>query len=171
MNGLPAQEGSEIIRLGGSKVASFLAPVLTLFLGILVGLGSAYFLIPQRLSFPPAATPAPSPKIIEEDLPIGLEVLQNPAVYEWRGSVEGKLVSKDAHSFTLDDGKGNRITITDIMPLGATFKTLFMDVTSPEEPKEVTLGDIPIGTTLRGEFWIFKGGRNTPVGGTFVIVK
>jgi hypothetical protein len=109
-------------------------------------------------------------KLTEEELPIGLDLLKNPIVYEWRGSVEGTLIEKDEHSFVLRDTAGNSITITDITPSGEIFKTIFYKLTA-EGSAESSLKEIPIGTKLRGEFWIMQGGKSTPVGGSFEIVE
>lgn len=108
-----------------------------------------------------------------ERLAVSPDLLSTPIVYEWRGSVIGKVIGKDDHTFTLEDDNGNQLRITDIQPNGRVFKTVFLDVDVLEEgrAKEITLRDIPIGTTLRGEFWVFNTGRNTPVGSMFKIVR
>lgn len=103
-------------------------------------------------------------------LPIDSKLLQNPLVYEWRGSVKGKLVQKDENSFTLENDSGNRITITNKMPTGEIFRTYFSELTIPG-PTQVELKDISLGTSLRGDFFIFKGGPDIPVGSSFQIVK
>lgn len=111
------------------------------------------------------------PTIDESKLPISLSLLINPIVYEWRGSVKGKLTKKDEHSFTLGDEKGNSITITDTMAAGGKWKTMFFEQISKKEQKESSLSAIPIGSTLLGDFFIFRGGPNMPIGGLFVEQK
>jgi len=107
-----------------------------------------------------------------ESLPVDDEILTNPIVYEWNGGVKGKIVNKDAHTFTLEDEKGNKITITDIIPTGEIFKTIFRAAPDKDgNSKVIPLSEIPIGTTLRGNFWIFGTGKKVPVGGMFFIVK
>lgn len=108
------------------------------------------------------------------DLPISLRLLQNPAVYEWRGDVNGKVVAKDEHTLTLEDEKGFKITVTDILPNGGgTFKTKYFKYLKKTDsrPIELTLKDISLGTMLRGEFFIFKNFPDTPVGSQFVTVE
>lgn len=101
-----------------------------------------------------------------EKLPVSLELLKNPIVYQWRGSVKGKITKKDAHNFTLTDDQNRSITITDITPTGQQFKTAFFDKTNFN--KQASFSAIPVGSTLSGEFFILKGGPNTPVGSMFV---
>lgn len=110
---------------------------------------------------------SPKPGIDESKLPVSLALLQNPMVYEWRGSVKGKIIKKDDHVFTLVDEQGNSITITDIPPYGGVFKTRFFKKIN-EDQKLISLKDIPLGSIMLGDFFIFKGGPNTPVGSVFV---
>lgn len=133
-----------------------------LLLGILLGFGAKTIISPQKVN-PPLST---KPVIDESKLPISLPLLTNPIVYEWRGSVKGWITKKDEHTFTLIDDKGNYITITDIIPSGETWKTLFFDKT--DKNKQASLSAIPVGSTLSGEFFLFKGDPNTPVGSMFV---
>ena len=72
---------------------------------------------------------------------------------------KGKMVSKDEHTFTLQDEKGNKIVISDLTPKGQIFKTKFQDTTNPAKIKDIILADIPVGADLLGEFWVFKGGK------------
>lgn len=170
MNTEPAQESNSL-----SKVIIF---VFVLLVGVVLGLGSAYFLSGQKqtenIQAPPniqAPTSEDStPRVDEKKLPISLELLQNPIVYEWRGSVEGKLVSKSDHTFTIEDQKGNKISITNITSTGEIFKTLFYKISDGGTVK-ISLNDIPLGATLRGDVWIFKGGKNIPIGGSFEVVE
>ncbi len=106
------------------------------------------------------------PVIDESKLPVSLALLQNPIVYQWRGSVKGRITKKDDHVFTLIDEQGNSITITDKMPSGDIFKPMFLDKNNIN--KQLSLKDIPLGSTLLGEFFIFKGSPNTPVGSSFM---
>lgn len=109
----------------------------------------------------------PQKSVIDESkLPISLALLTNPIVYQWTGSVRGKLIEKNEHNFTLADDQNHNIIITEIMPSGDKWNVLFFDKTN--KMKEASYSAIPIGSTLLGDFFIFKGGSNTPVGGTFV---
>lgn len=148
-------------------------PVITLLLGFGLGFITKSILplnktptVPAQQTMLPSPTPL-KPTVDESKLPISLPLLTNPIVFEWRGSVKGKLTRKDEHSFTLVDEQGSSITITDIIPSGDIFKTLFFDKTNNEK-KEVSLSALPLGSILLGDFFIFKNGPNTPVGSMFV---
>lgn len=124
-----------------------------------------FFSSPQKTKVA-QPSPAPKPALDESKLPVSLALLQNPIVYEWRGSVKGKMTQKDDHIFTLADEGGNSITISDKMPSGDKFKAMFFDKSSIN--KEISLKDIPLGSILLGDFFIFKGGPNAPVGSSFI---
>lgn len=164
------QQNPSIITTGQkNRAITILLPLSTLFLGLLIGI------VASRLMTPPQQIPpqqAAKPQTNQStNLPISLKLLQNPAVYEWRGSVNGKVVAKDEHTLTLEDDKGNKITVTDLLPNGSgTFKTMYLKKTD-SRPTVLSLKDIPLGTTLRGEFFVFKNFPDTPVGSLFTIVE
>lgn len=167
---LSAQPEPNIVKAGlKNRPFSILLPLFTLFLGLAGGV------VADRLMTPPQKTPSQEvakPQTNLADLPISLKLLQNPAVYEWRGSVTGKVVAKDEHTLTLENEKGNKITVTDLLPSGiGTFKTMYFKYLKKTDsrPTVLTLKDIPLGTTLRGEFFVFKNFPNTPVGSQFTI--
>ena len=144
----------------------------TLILGFGLGFVARSFLSSNTTQAPSSQkTLVPSPTstkstIDESKLPISLTLLTNPIVYEWRGSVQGKLTKKDEHIFTLVDDQSNSITITDKMPSGDLFKAMFFDKNNSN--KKISLEDIPLGSILLGDFFIFKGDSNTPVGSSFI---
>lgn len=161
--------------LSGLFRSAVVIPVITLFLGFSLGFYTTSI-------FPVNNTPTSSsqkeftlssvpskPALDESKLPVSSSLLTNPIVSQWTGSIQGKLTKKDEHNFTLVDDKGNSITITDIMPSGDKFKTTFIDKTKNNKP--TTLQEIPLDSMLRGDFFIFKNGSNTPVGGLFVKVE
>lgn len=119
----------------------------------------------SQKEFTLSSTP-PKPSFDESKLPISLSLLTNPIVYEWRGSVKGKLTKKDERTFTLVDEVGNSIAITDTTASGAKFKTMFFD--KADQTKQISLKDIPLGSILLGDFFIFTGATNTPVGSMFI---
>lgn len=124
----------------------------------------------------PPATPqiaTSSASIKEEDLPIALDILKNPMVYEWRGSVEGTLVTKDEKSISLMNDKSQTIRIlVDLSPTGTKF---FYLPKGPNKTKSVDnyvkLDDIPLGSKLTGEFWVFLDRKNEMKGGSFTIIN
>lgn len=165
MNGQPVQSGNPIILTKhpfnwiNKQVIIYIG---ILLLGILLGFGAKTIINPQKTNLPLSSKPV----IDESKLPVSLALLTNPIVYEWRGSVKGKVTKKDDHTFTLVDDKGNNITIIDKMPSGDIFKAMFFDKTNIN--KQLSLKDIPLNTILLGDFFIFKGGPNTPVGSSFI---
>lgn len=137
-----------------------------LFVGFILGI-ITWAILPfgkTDVTLPPSRTVS---KIDESNLPISLSLLTNPIVYEWRGSIKGKMTVKDEHTFALIDDKGNSITITDLPPNGGVFKTIFLNK-SDKPSRPLSLRDIPLGSVLRGEFFVFKDGPNTPVGSLFI---
>ncbi len=109
-----------------------------------------------------------TPQIREEDLPIGLELLKNQIVYEWRGSFQGKVVGKGEHSLTVEDDKGNRIVLTDITP-DIQMRTGFFNKKDDRILRKFT--DLEFGETVRGEFWVYKGQKNTAVAGIIIVYR
>ncbi len=107
---------------------------------------------------------------IQSYFPISTSLLTNPIIYEWQGSIEGKLVKVNPDSYVIQDNKGNNITIFYKTPSGGIWKTLFFNQTTAGA-KLITINQIPIGTTLRGSILILKGGPSTPIGSSFSIVK
>lgn len=150
-----------------SKLAAlFTNRVFLVLLTLIIGFDTGILVYPVIFHPKTNTSTIPAKSTIEESkLPISLSLLTNPIVYEWRGSVKGKLIRKDEHSFTLVDDEGNNITITDTLSTGDRFKTMFFDKTNKN--KEALLSAIPIGSALLGDFFIFKGGPNTPIGSIF----
>lgn len=154
-----------------------LLPLLTLFLGVVIGVAGNRLLAPTSKTLPPQTlkpqiNPAELPKINQADLPISLRLLKNPAVYEWRGDVIGKVIAKDEHTLTLEDEKGNQITVTDLLPGDSgTFKTIYLKKAEKKgsRPTEITLKDIPLGATLKGSFFVFRNFPDTPVAAAFTV--
>ena len=170
MDGQPAQqENPSILTKPPIKpVNRVIIPIVALLLGFFIG-SIAWSVLPftqKTKMVQPSPSPSPKPAIDESKLPVSLALLTNPIVYEWRGSVKGKLTQKDDPIFTLTDDQGNSITITNKMPSGDKFKARFIDKSNIN--KEIFLKDIPVGSVLLGDFFIFKGGPNTPVGGYFI---
>lgn len=102
--------------------------------------------------------PVPSyQKMVSEDeLPVGIDLLKNPIVNQWRGGVEGTLIAKDEKSITLAN-KGAEITIPLYTPLGKQRMTKFNNLKLAklgENIGEIDLEEIPLGTYLRGDFFV-----------------
>ncbi len=103
-------------------------------------------------------------------LPISISLLTNPIVYEWRGSIEGKLVKVNTDSYTIQDEKGNKIILYFKTTSTGKVDPIFVKLVG-KEYKNIKLNDVPIGTTLRGEFYIYNGQSDTPVGTSFEVIK
>lgn len=108
----------------------------------------------------------------ESSSPIALDILKNPLVYEWWGSVEGTLVAKDNQSITLEkDGK--RITIALDLTANATGTTFFLQSSTKLGPKakDIKIEEIPLGSHLRGDFLIHQKDRNKIIGSSFIVLE
>lgn len=168
---LPQPENQVIIVKSSSNIfknAVFI-PVITLLLGFALGFLAKSILPLNKAPVPTqkaTLSSTPKPAIDESKLPISLSLLTNPIIGEWRGGVGGKLIKKDEHTFTLANDKGDSITITDTTTAGTKFQAIFFDKTNKN--KQTSLNAIPLGSTLVGDFFIFQGGPNTPVGSMFV---
>lgn len=143
--------------------------ILAILLAVLVALGINYFL-PSKDSLTTQQTPTQltsEPTIKESELPIGLSILKNPAVYQWNGSVEGTLVAKDARSITIKDKSGATITIV-VDPEGTRFFSQ-TSISRPIGEQYVPLEKIPLGAHLRGSFFVIpkEGDKNRIVGSSF----
>lgn len=172
MDASPPQANIPILKKSFLNT-SYLIYLIILLIGFILGIALDYvlpikqYLPAQQIASP--ASPTPPVKLTTIDssiLPVSATLLTNPIVYQWRGSVKGKLTKKDDHSFTLVDEQNNSITITDKMPSGDIFKTMFFD--KKDINKQITLQDIPLNSILLGDFFIFKNGPNTPVGSNFI---
>lgn len=127
-------------------------------------------LFQPKQSTPPVATS--SAVIKEENLPIALDILQNPLVYEWRGSVEGTLVAKDEKSITLEKDRKRIILPINPGPAGVKFYTKGLFIAEPtKEDRFLSIDKIAIGTKLRGEFWVFPSKKDQLFTGSFTVIE
>lgn len=130
-------------------------------------------LFQPKTSSPQVATSSASLNTVqEENLPIALDILKNPMVYEWWGAIEGVLVTWDQQSFTLEkDGKQIRIWL-DLTPNTTGTKFFYQEETKlGPKAKDTKIEEIPIGSYLRGDAFIHKADKNKIVGSSFVILK
>lgn len=140
-----------------------------LILGFMLGF-AAYLYLPTYLTFS---------NVQQASLPISLKLLQNRLIYEWRGSVKGQILSIGANSFTISDGKGASVIVSTTMPSGDAFATKFYEKgSSPSASssafpswKEIPFDRLQVGDKIYGEFFIFKGGKDKPVGSAFWVEK
>lgn len=140
---------------------------------ILIPVGSYLYANYFRKSpAPPAPAPVASKNTLEEEnSPIALDILQNPLVYEWRGSVEGILVAKDEKSITLEKDN-QKITISvDLNPDYTGTKFYSNKPTKDLKAPSLKLEDIPIGSYLRGDFFVFNHQKNEMVGSSFTVIE
>jgi len=159
MVGMPIQQESS------HKLKSISLSVLLLFFGLALGFIACLF-FPSKPQ-PVLQPQCPKQQITEADLPIGTSLFKNPIVYEWRGSVEGTLSTKDEYSIFIKDDKGNSLRI----PTGATSSKAGMTVFYDLKFKEIPLSDLPIGSYLRGDFFVSQRNKEDIVGSSFQIVK
>lgn len=95
----------------------------------------------------PASDQQKEPVVKEAELPLPVSTLQNPIIYEWQGSVEGKLVAKTDQNFTLEK-EGNKLNIT----IKENY-TYFRKEGALGTPT-LTISDVPIGAYVRGIVWL-----------------
>ena len=122
----------------------------------------------QKQIVPPALKSAQ--KMVSEDqLPFGWLIMQNPIVYQWRGSVEGLMTEKTKDTITLIKD-GMKIVI----PVDPK-ETAFFDPRTGKTSKGIkstTVDNIPLKSYLRGEFYVtpIAGDKNKIAGASFEIV-
>lgn len=76
------------------------------------------------------------------ELPLPMSVLQNPAIYEWWGAVEGYVIAKQGDVFTVEDEAGNLI---EVYNWGST--TQFVAQFGNER---IPYAQVPVGAHVRG---------------------
>lgn len=143
-----------------SKIALM---VLILLIGFALGYLANNYISPKIL---PQQS---SQNISAADLSIAINLLKNPIIYQWRGAVEGKLTAKDDKSITLSDDQGHSITIE--VTTGST-GTKFSSQSAISQGKlreSVNHLNIPLGTFLRGDFFVIPPKGNQIIGGSFLI--
>lgn len=130
---------------------------------------ATYFM---KSATPSAPLPPAAKNTLEEDSsPIAFDILKNPLVYEWRGSVEGTLTAKDEKSITLTDDKGNKITIIVQSSSKEITGTTFYRNKPTKDPRTnfIALEDIPLGIKLAGDFFVFPQQQDKMFGSSFIV--
>lgn len=154
-----------------SLVLNILLILLVFSLGVILSSLWWYLKFPKKVTVSKEVCPSSSgfdtSKISINNLPVGVSIFTNPAINDWRGTVNGKIISKNEHTFTLENDQGNKITITDNMKMGGHYNTIFNKLGEKGKVEQVKLKDIPIGTKLLGDIWVFKADKDTPIGGIF----
>lgn len=162
----PAQPNTQKATLKQNSTASaksIFVIIGVLAIGFIFGFATKTVINPQQAANAPVTA---KPSFDESKLPISLSLLTNPIIDEWRGGLKGKVTKKDEHTFTLEDDTGNSIVITDLMASGDQWKTTVFEKNN--RFKQASFSAIQVGNTVSGDFFIFKGGPNTPVGSVFV---
>lgn len=117
-------------------------------IGILIGTYS-FGSKSQNVSYLPPSTIQPTitprvnsdPKLVVDPIAI----LESPVFTEWGGSVEGKVVAKDADSFTIERNS-MRVQIY----LQQSLTGFYVEGANPNTPSKTTFEAIKVGDTLRG---------------------
>lgn len=152
-----------------SGVSKLLILVTVFAIGLILGiLGDKYFSASLKKT--------QDKQIAESNLPVSLELLTNPIIYEWRGSVEGELVAKSESAITLKDNSGNTLTVPLTITPGRKSSTYFYDSTeesteSGQVNRPIAIDEINIGDYLRGDFFVVKGTKDRLIGSSFAKVK
>lgn len=101
-----------------------------------------------------------------DNLPVALDILKNPAVYQWSGAVEGNVTEKKIDSITISKNN-HSITISVIPgPNGTNFASQSGTVL-----KQLSVGDVKIGDYIRGAFFVSPVDKNKIMGSYFSIVQ
>jgi flagellar basal body-associated protein FliL len=145
---VPVLEKHRTIFLSKSKIIIVVLLFLTLAAGFLAGTffsgtknQSASYLPPSTIQ--PTITPRinADPKLVVDPIAI----LESPVFTEWGGSVEGKVVAKDADSFTLER---NNMHVQ--IYLQQSLTGFYSEGATPNVPSKTTFEAIKVGDTLRG---------------------
>lgn len=118
------------------------------------------------------STQVPNEQILKEsEAPFAFEILKNPLINQWVAAVKGNLIEKTSDSITLQNNEGQTITIPlKISNNDTAMWTKFFVKRGGGVPESIDLNDIPIGSTLSGEFFILPlaENKNRIVGSQFV---
>lgn len=138
-------------------------PTVLLLVGLILGLVAGLFLPFNK---------AKAPQVSESELPVSAALLKNPIINQWRGSAEGKVIAKDSASLTIQDDKGNSLVIpfaeNPVTKKTGTFFDSVAAATDSSKPAPfITLDDIPLGSYVRGDFFVVPGSGDQIFGNTF----
>ncbi|MBI2334216.1 hypothetical protein HYU96_00230 [Candidatus Daviesbacteria bacterium] len=95
-------------------------------------------------------------------------------VYEWRGSVEGKVVEIDVNTITLSDDENNRLVIPVIPSTDVIYGTKFYKRETKDNIDQfvnVSHRDLPLGVRLRGDFFVAAREKDKIIGSSFEIIE
>lgn len=145
-NSVPSsQQNSQVATSSGAKLV--LVAILLFLIGLVVGFFGGSMQNREK-SVPAALDSADKVGLIND--PSG--ILKNPIFTEWWGSVEGKLVSKDADSFTVErDGSNLKIYVQDKLT------SFYAEASRSATTSLLKLEAVPVGSYLRGTVVISRG--------------
>lgn len=146
-----ANNEAEVIVKPENPLSNFPKPLLIgALILILATVAFVSYFLGSTTKSQPVSEEQKEAMIKEADLPLPASILQNPLIYEWKGSVEGVLIAKTDTNITLGKN-GKRITITVLKNY-----TKFYRLPSSQE---LSLADIPLNSSLRGDIIITKEGH------------
>lgn len=126
----------------------------------------------MKSSSPPAQTTGKT--LNESQSPIAFDILKNPMVYEWRGSVEGVVTAKDDHSITISDNQNHKLTIPVIPSTDAIYGTKFYKRETKNKIDQfiyISHKDISLGSKVRGDFFVAAREKDKIIGSSFEIIE
>lgn len=94
--------------------------------------------------------------ISKNEVPVPINILKNPIIYEWQGSVKGIVASKSENRFVIKNGS-NILTVSFLN----NFTTLAIRGTA----NEYTLEELPIGSEIGGIVWVTGKDSDTSLSG------
>ena len=127
---------------------------------------------PESISI---SSPPPQEKTIKEsETPIAFDILKNPLVYEWRGSVEGTITAKNDHAITISDNQNHSIVIPVIPSTVIIYGTKFYKRETKNNVDQfinVSHLDLPLGSKLRGDFFVAAREKDKIIGSSFEVIE
>ncbi|MBI4058707.1 hypothetical protein HY404_00550 [Candidatus Microgenomates bacterium] len=175
-----APQSSNIIKTGSDNSLKIIISFLTLFLGLVIGIFSSPYILPQKDINNPAQPSNRSftqeKQVKEPELPISLELLKNPLLYEWRVGAKGKLIAKDDDKIVLQDSSGHTLTVPNRLSRGddkIATKFYIVEENGQGGATAVKLEVIPLGVQLYGSLFIkpIADNKNRILGDQFIYDK
>lgn len=156
--------------LSGISQTVFVSSLIFIFVfGAVLGyVASSFLTTPAK---PEKKTTTPQEPIKQQDysnLPISFSLLKNPMVNQWRGAVKGKLKAKDENAITLEDDKGNSLTIPIKASEPEKIASQFFIISKTGSAKESKIADFPLGVSITGDFFVVPGTNDEIFGAQFI---
>ena len=137
-------------------------------IGVIVYTLLIFYLAAKFQPFSAKELKQPEVAITQEESPISIDLLRNPVVYQWSGSVEGTLTAKTEDSITLNN-KDASLTI----PVTTHRKrNIFFYRYKEGTSSALTIDRLELGTFMVGQFWVLPSNEeNDKIDGISFSIK